>query len=346
MNSNEIAKLAGVSRSTVSRVINNYPNVPEETRQKVIEIIKKHNYVPHASARMLAGGKSKSIGLFIIDMNADLKGKQVSTSYYFTPFTSVIIDDANKMGYNVLVSIVGEPKDFQRVKQTFYDKTIAGGIFIGVKDNEQEIKNLISEGYRVVLVDQSLKSDEEVYSKSIIVNADNFNGAYTATKYLLDLGHKDIAHVTGPYDQLSAIERLEGYKKALSDSNITVQNKNIVKGSFTVKSGYKATKKLLSKTRPTAIFLSNDSMAIGAMQAIEEEGLNVPQDISIIGFDDIEMAKYLKPALTTIKMDLFEMASVAINALISSVESNISFSACYTIPVNLIERDTCIGCNK
>lgn len=343
MNSNDIAKIAGVSRSTVSRVINNYPNVPEKTREMVSEVIKKYNYVPHASARMLAGGKNRSIGLFIVDTNVDLKGRQVSTSYYFTPFTSVIIDDANKMGYNVLVSIVGERNDFERVKETFYDKTIAGGIFIGVKDNEQEIKDIISDGYRVVLIDQSLKTDEKVYSKSIIVNADNFNGAYKATKYLIDLGHTDIAHVTGAEAQLSSEERLAGYKKALVDSNIRIQNKFIVKGNFTVDGGYKATKKLLLKTIPSAIFFSNDSMAIGGMQAIEEAGLNVPKDISIIGFDDIEMAKYITPALTTIRIDLFEMASVANNALISSVESDLNFSACYTIPVDLIERASCIN---
>lgn len=341
MNSNEIAKLAGVSRSTVSRVINNYPNVPEETRKKVMEIIKEYNYVPHASARMLAGGKNKSIGLFIVDMRSVLQGRQVSNSSFFGPITSAIIDNANKMGYNVLVSLISKPKDFNRVKETFYNKSISGGIFVGVKDNQQEIKDLIISGHKVLIMDQSVKSDEQVYSKSIIINADNFNGAYKATKYLIDLGHTEIAHVKGEENQLSTLERLEGYRQALLDSGIEVKNRLIVKGDFTIEGGYKATKKLLRKNTPSAIFFSNDSMAVGAMQAIEEAGLKIPEDISIVGFDDIEMAKYIKPSLTTVRMDLSEMADIAISSLINSIESQSIFSANYIVSVNLIKRDSC-----
>lgn len=341
MNSIEIAKIAGVSRSTVSRVINNYPNVPDETREKVLEVIKKYNYVPHASARMLRGVKNRCIGLFIIDMREYSLGRQVSTSSYFSPFTSAIIDTANKAGYNILVSVVSKPKDFIKVKETFYDKTISGGIFIGVKDNEPEIKELISSGHKVAIIDQSVKSDEDIYSKCIIVNADNYNGAYKAAKYLIDLGHTNIAHVTGEERQLSSVERLEGFKKALTDSGIKVDNKMIIKGNFTIDGGYRAAKKLLNKNMPSAIFLSNDSMALGAIQAIQEAGLRIPEDISIIGFDDIEIAKYLKPSLTTIKMELMEMASIALNSLITSIENNTSFSACYTVSVSLIERESC-----
>lgn len=341
MNSSDIAKIAGVSRSTVSRVINNYSNVPEETRQKVLEVVKKYNYVPHASARMLAGIKNKTIGLFIVDMKTDYKGKQVSMSSYFTPFTSAIIDDANKKGYNVLVSIVSKPNDFKKVKDTFYNKTISGGLFIGVRDNEASIKEIIKEGYKVAIIDQAEKSDASVYNKSIIVNADNFTGAYKATQYLISLGHATIAHISGEENQLSSVERLKGYKKALSDHKITINEKLIVKGKFTVDGGYNAAKKLLLKEKPTAIFSSNDSMAIGAIQAIQEKGLRVPEDISIVGFDDIEIAKYLKPSLTTIRMDILEMASIAINALILSIENNSSFSANYTVAVKLVERESC-----
>jgi LacI family transcriptional regulator len=341
MNSIDIAKIAGVSRSTVSRVINNYPNVPDETRRKIQEVIKKYNYVPHASARMLAGGKNRVIGLFIIDMRVDLDGKPVSRSTYFSPFTSAVIDNASKLGYNVLVSIVSKQKDYKRVKEIFYNKTIAGGILIGVRNDEVEIKEIINEGFKVALINQSVKLDEEVYSKCIIVNADNFYGAYKATQYLLKLGHTKIAHVTGDAAQFSSIERAEGYKKALLDAGINVKNSLIVKGDFSVNGGYLATKKLILKDKPTAIFLSNDSMSIGAIKAIEEAGLVVAKDISIIGFDDIEVAKYLKPALSTMKISLLEMASIASNTLITSIENDCNFSANYTVPVDLIERDSC-----
>lgn len=341
MNSIDIAKIAGVSRSTVSRVINNYNNVPEETRKRIQKVIKDNNYVPHASARMLAGVKNRVIGLFIIDMKIDSNGKQVTGSSYFSPFTGSVIDNANKMGYNVLVSIVSKQKDYKKVKETFYNKTIAGGIFIGEKNGEPEIKEIIKSGYKVALLDQSVKSDEEVYKKCIIVNADNYQGAYKATNYLIDLGHTEIAHIVGIPEHLSAIERLNAYKQALIDSGITVKNNLIVKGNFTISGGCSAAKKLLQKKIPTAIFCGNDNMAIGAIQAIQQANLKVPEDISVVGFDDIEVARYISPSLTTVRMDLLEMASIATNTLITSIENNSNFSANYTLPIDLIERNSC-----
>ncbi|MCB2359232.1 LacI family DNA-binding transcriptional regulator [Clostridium estertheticum] len=341
MNSIDIAKIAGVSRSTVSRVINNYDNVPDETRKKIQQIIKENNYVPHASARMLAGVKNRVIGLFIIDMKTDTNGKQVTSSSYFTPFTGSVIENASKMGYNVLVSIVSKQKDYKKVKEIFYNKTVSGGIFIGEKNGEPEIKEIINSGCRVALLDQAVKSDEEVYNKCIIVNADNYYGAYKATNYLIGLGHSSIAHIVGISENLSGIERFNAYKNALTDAGIAVKSNLIVKGDFTINGGYNATKKLLQKEIPTAIFCGNDMMAIGAMQAIEEANLNVPEDISIVGFDDIEVARYINPALTTVRMKLLEMASIATNTLITSIESNSNFSANYTLPIDLIERNSC-----
>ena len=124
-------------------------------------------------------------------------------------------------------------------------------------------------------------------------------------------------------------------------AGITVKSNLIVKGDFTISGGYNATKKLLQKEIPTAIFCGNDMMAIGAIQAIEEANLNVPEDISIVGFDDIEVARYINPALTTVRMKLLEMASIATNTLITSIESNSNFSANYTIPIDLIKRNSC-----
>ncbi|MGV8983361.1 LacI family DNA-binding transcriptional regulator [Clostridium sp.] len=341
MNSIDIAKIAGVSRSTVSRVINNYTNVPEETRKRIQQIIKENNYVPHASARMLAGAKNRVIGLFIIDMKVDSGGKQVTASSYFSPFLGSVIDNASKLGYNVLVSIVSKQKDYKKVKETFYNKTISGGIFIGEKNGESEIKDIIRSGYRVALLDQSVKLDEEVYSKCIIVNADNYRGAYKATNYLIELGHSRIAHIIGISENLSGIERLDAYKKALTDAGIPIKNNLIIKGDFTISGGYNATKKLLQKEIPTAIFCGNDNMAIGALQAIQEANLKVPEDISIVGFDDIEVARFLTPSLTTVKMDLLEMASIATNTLITSIENNSNFSANYILPIDLIQRNSC-----
>ena len=215
MNSSDIAKLAGVSRSTVSRVINNYSNVPEETREKVLKVIKEYEYVPHASARMLAGSKNRVIGLFIIDMVHKEKGmkNRITNSPYFLEFTSSVIEIASELEYTVLVHIIHNEEGYEKIKECYYNKTISGGIFIGQNDGDQYIKTIIDRGYRVVLVDHSINLDDPIYNKCMVVNADNYNGAYNATKYLIDKNHTQIAHITGETTKLSSNDRIRGYKK-------------------------------------------------------------------------------------------------------------------------------------
>ncbi|MDF2672588.1 MAG: transcriptional regulator [Clostridiales bacterium] len=341
MNSLEIAKIAGVSRSTVSRVVNNYGNVPKETRDKVLEVVKKYNYVPHASARMLAGMKSRIIGLFIIDMKEESSYHKMTTSSYFSPFTNAVIDTANKQQYNILISLINKPRDFKNAKEMFYNKTISGGIFIGGNNNEPDIREIIEEGYKVAVIEQDINDEQDTFNKCILINSDSFGGAFDATNYLIKLGHKKISHIVGDMGHRTGFLRLEGYKKALSDAGIIIKNNLIIKGNYTEESGYKAGLKLLSREIPTAIFAGNDSMSIGVIRAIQEANLKIPDDISIVGFDDIEVARYLQPALTTVKIPLFEMASIAVNNLIKASEEDNSFYANYKIPLELVIRNSC-----
>ncbi|MDP4087986.1 MAG: LacI family DNA-binding transcriptional regulator [Bacillota bacterium] len=343
MKSTDIARIAGVSRSTVSRVINNYPNVPEETRERILEIIKQYNYVPDASARILAGIKNTTIGLFIIDIRpeSNSKGRRIALSHYFSYLTGAIIEDAAKMGYRVLVTMINNSEMYKDVKQAFYNKTISGGIFIGQKSDDPIVKEIITAGYKVAIIDQSIESDKDIYSKCIVINSDNFSGAYNAIQYLINLKHSRIACITGELEKASALERLDGYKKALLDADIPVINSLIASEEFTENGGYRAVKKLLAREKPTAIFLGNDSMAIGAMKAIKEAGMKVPGDISIVGFDDVEISQYLNPPLTTVKMRLSEMASLAANSLITAIDKELNFSANYKVPVDLMIRESC-----
>ena len=348
MNSSEIAKIAGVSRSTVSRVINNYPNVPEETKEKVLKVISEYDYVPHASARMLAGGKNKVIGLFIIDIvpgKKDIKNR-ITKSPYYLELTSSVIEYASEREYNILVQIVHSSEGYNQIKECFYNKTISGGIFIGENNDDPIIKKIINDGYKVALIDQDMRLEDDAYSKCIIVNADNFSGAYNATNYLINSNHRKIAHITGDIGKFSAIERVKGYKKALEDANLSIENEFIVNSTFIEEGGYNSTKKLLLQdNKPTAIFASNDKIAIGAMRAIKEVGLKVPDDISIIGFDDIEECKYLNPQLTTIKMDLDKMAELVTDLIITSIEKDETIATYHTVPVGLVERESCLELN-
>jgi LacI family transcriptional regulator len=327
-------------------VVNNYTNVPDETREKVRSVIDKYNYVPHASARTLAGVQNKIIGLFMVDRKSDTAGKKVSMSTYFSPFMNGVIDEANKNGYYVLAYAVNKSSDYSNIKEIFFNQTISGGIFIGQQSDDANIRQIIKSGYKVVFVDKDIELESDLSSKSLIINADNVDGAYKATKYLIQLGHTSIAHVTGYMKQLSTIERIEGYKKALAEAGIPFSHDLVFKGNFMQDGGYFATMKLFQKEKPTAIFYANDSMAVGGIQAAQELGLKVPEDLSIIGFDDIEISAYLNPPLTTIRMNFSEMASISVNSLVSSIESDSGFSAHYIIPVELIERKSCLKLNK
>jgi LacI family transcriptional regulator len=327
-------------------VVNNYSNVPDETREKVRSVIEKYNYVPHASARTLAGFQNKIIGLFMIDRKSDTAGKKVSMSTYFSPFMSGVIDEANKNGYYVLAYAVNKPSDYSNIKEIFFNQTISGGIFIGQQSDDANIRQIIKSGYKVVFVDKDIELESDSSSKSLIVNADNVDGAYKATKYLIQLGHTSIAHIAGYMKQLSTIERIEGYKKALLEAGIPFNHDLVIKGNFMQDGGYFATMKLFQKEKPTAIFYASDSMAVGGIQAAQELGLKVPEDLSIIGFDDIEISSYLNPPLTTIRMDFSEMASISVNSLVSSIESDSGFSAHYIVPVELVERKSCLKLSK
>ena len=342
MYSKEIAKLAGVSRSTVSRVINNYSNVAPETKEKVERVIKEYGYVPHASAQALAGKVSKIIGIFIANIRSGDEEYRVFRNVYISPFEAAIIDQADKLGYNTLVLIINDNEDFKKIRKLFNSKILSGGIFLGANNNSKEIFGLIESGYKIAVIDQ-----EEIKKKNvrnhIIVNSDNYTGAYKATKHLIDYGHKAIAHICGDMNKYSGIKRLEGYRKAMKEARLKIKKEYIAYGDFTEDSGFKCANQILkdrNKNKITAIFSSNDTMALGAMKAIKRMGLRIPEDISIVGYDDIRIASYVSPALTTVRSPILEMASVVTGNLINFIENGTRSSRYYIVPVELIIRES------
>ncbi len=340
MNSKDIAKLAGVSRSTVSRVVNNYSNLSTETKEKVTEVIRKYGYVPHASARALAGKSNKIIGVFITNINHHSERFVIYRNIYFSPFTSAAIDYAGKLGYKVLVSLINKNSDFENARELFFNKTISGAIFVGVNNNDHEILKLIKSGYKLAIIDQE-QSKDKTLSNSIIVNSDNLDVAYKAVKHLIEYGHREIAHICGDMNKFSGFKRLEGYKKAMDEAGLTIKKEYIVEGDFTEDSGYDSARQLLAdKNNITAIFSSNDAMAVGAMKAMKEMGIKIPDDISIVGYDDIRTASYISPALTTVKISILKMASLATKDLIDFIEDGIVSPKYNTVSAELIVRES------
>ncbi|WP_226669228.1 LacI family DNA-binding transcriptional regulator [Metabacillus litoralis] len=354
MRSEDLAKLVGVSRSTITRVINNYPDIPQATRDKVLEAIKEHNYAPNASARKLAGATNKMIAIVLLDVKDDgvthhvkmTDDTLISNNSYFSPVINFVTDQANKMDYYVIISIAYSKDDLKKVKRIFDQKMIDGAIFIGTQEPENEmIFDLIKQGHNIALIDTN-----EVHSKShdaIYINLNNYEGSVKAVNYLIELGHKSIGIITGNLKKLSAQERLDGLKETLQHNGLELSSHHLFQGDFTEDSGYEGVKHILdTPNKPTAIFVSNDTMAIGAYKAIAELGLNIPEDISIIGFDNSFISSYLTPPLTTIDISFADIAKRATTLLIESIEQKKQFNIVEKSKATLIKRESCKDIRK
>jgi len=317
MNSTEIAKLANVSRSTVSRVINNYSNVDPITKKKVQDVINKYGYTPNISARNLAGKANNIIGLFIADIVTDnVKEREFigSDSPYNNRFIKEVIKAAHSKGFLVLIDIITDNKDVSKMETYFSNKLVTGGIFIGFPYKNFELEKLARTNSHVVLIDQLAINDPNRDEFSLI-NVDDEYGGYIQTNYLINHGHKEIAFIEGD-NRLSAIARKAGYIKALQESKINIDYNKIVYGGYKQKESYNVTTELLDNSNITAIVCANDIEAYGAFKAIKKKGLRIPEDISLIGYDNLEFTNEIQLNLTTCTIDVKDMASKAVNSSI------------------------------
>lgn len=339
INSTEIAKLAGVSRSTVSRVINDYPNVPEKTKEKVMKLIQQHNYYPNLSAQVLAGKRTRTIGLFLIDSG------HVSTDMISNMLIARVIESASLFGYYVLTHIIRDTADTDAVhsiKECFYQKRIDGGIFIGADNYEPFLEQLIAEGFIVAVIDQNLPGHNE--SNRLVINFDNESGAEQAIDYLVSLNHRRIGVINGDLERYSGPAKLQGFKNAMSKHNLQFVDSWSIPGDFNEESGYKGIYELVrlnGSDLPTAIFTANDNVAFGAIRALNELGFRVPEDISIIGFDDHVLSSRFKPALTTIHVDFSDLMHKLTSAVIDRIEKDTMVFNKLVACTSLVIRDSC-----
>lgn len=302
----DVAKRAGVSVATVSHVINETRFVSEELKQRVLQVIDEMGYQPDAVARSLRRKETQTIGLIVPD----------NSNSFFAEVARGIEDVGFEQGYSVILcnSDLNLEKELTYL-DTLIAKRVDGIIFIAATAQVEHVESLVESGMPIVIADRKMP---EIEVDSVLV--DNFQGGYEATKHLLDLGHRRIGCITGPWDLTPSADRVAGYKAALSQHGLRADEDLIVRGDYLRQSGEMAVRRFLELSAPpTAIFACNDLMAIGAMKSIHEQGLRVPEDISIVGFDDIALASCLNPPLTTIAQPKYELGKIAAELVIQKI---------------------------
>ncbi len=325
----DVARASGVSYATVSRVLSGYEFVRESTRNRVMAAVEHLGYVANLQARSLAGGRSHIVGLLVPNLD----------NGYVGTITRGIDQELERANYDlVLYTSHRHPSN-----ESFYVSAIANGLTEGLL----LVAPLVPMSYLDVLREQNfpyvLIDQADTTETSSVVDATNWQGAYEATRYLSQLGHTRMACITGALAVRSAVDRLRGYKAALADCDIPVREELVIEGDYQQQTGYEATKSLLQSVNPppTAIFASNDLSAFGAMDAARECGFRIPDDISIIGFDDIPQASLVYPKLTTVRQPLEQMGQVAVKMLLERIEERSRPPQRVTLATQLVIRDSC-----
>ena len=323
----DVARVAGVHSSTVSRVINGKQCISQETAKRVFSAIEQLDYTPNALARSLKTKKIQTLAMLIPDIS----------NPFFAGLARGVEDTANQYGYNVILCNTDDCFE----KEVIYlkllaEKRVEGLIVATAQIRDKSILELGKTGCPYILLSRNIKGLQE---NSISI--DDIAGGYLATEYLINLGHRNIAHIAGPYNTTTALDRIKGFKKALLNYGVPFQKQYIGEGDFRIKGGYQVMKQFLRlENPPTAVFTANDLLAVGAMEAIRENGYDVPADISIIGFDDIKLASYFSPPLTTIRQPMIEMGSLAIIKLLERIEHNLTHPNILIKP-ELVVRKSC-----
>lgn len=328
----DIAKKSGFSVTTVSKALNDYKDVSPKTKEKILTIAEELGFRPNSVARSLTMKKSWIIGVFFTDhVNSGFKH----------PFFVDVIESFKKVvgkkGYDLLffANQMGE-KDISYVDHC-KDRNVDGVIILGLDRKDPFLPELIHSGIPCVSVDLDIVGKNAGY-----ICSDNSKGAEVAVKHLYELGHKNIAHISGRMETLAGQQRYIGFQKALEKLKIPFRKDYVVDGDYTTEGGYRAMKQLIElPDPPTAVFCAGDLMAIGAMKLLRDKGLSVPSDVSIIGFDDIDLAEFVTPPLTTIRQNKQELGRKAADALLSLIEESQAFSPIITVPVELVIRGSC-----
>jgi LacI family transcriptional regulator len=336
-NIKDVAERARVSITTVSHVINKTRYVSDELLSRVNKAMEELNYHPNSLARGLRSGKTRTIGLVIPDIS----------NQYFAEISRKIEDKGFEHGYSVILCNTDDDKTKEKnYIDVLIAKQVDGILFISAGEDSENLGKTIEFDIPIVVFDRDIK---EINSDIVLV--DNSAGGYKATKYLIELGHRRIACIAGPSPINPSAQRILGYKRALSEAGLMNEENLIVQGDYRYPTGEKAMRELLSLPQPpTAVFACNDMMAMGAMHAVNNAGKRIPDDISVIGFDNIPFSQTVYPTLTTIEQPIIEIAELVIDLLIDKIklqEQRVTvnkekpYFKRIVLETKLIKRDSC-----
>jgi len=323
----DVAREAGVSMATVSRVVNNNPNVKPQTRKKVFEAIERLGYRPNAVARGLASKKTTTVGVVIPDISDSIVAEVARG----------IEDIANMYHYNIILSNADKKKDKEiRIINTLLEKQVDGLLFMGGVITDEHL-DAFRTSVPVVLCGTT---DEGKLIPSVTI--DHEQAAYDAVKLLIDQGHKKIAMISVTLkDPATGYARYQGCKRAMEDAGLTLDEQDVRIGNYRYESGMEAMSYFLElPERPTAVFAATDEMAIGAIHTIQDHGLRVPEDISVISIDNIRMASMVRPQLTTVAQPMYDIGAVSMRLLTKLMNKEQIDQTQILLPHDVIKRNS------
>ncbi|MBI5993669.1 LacI family DNA-binding transcriptional regulator [Clostridium perfringens] len=333
MNIRDIARLAGVGVSTVSRVINDHPDVKDETREKILKIIKESNYIPNNSARILKKNNTNNIGVLV-------KGV---FNPFFAEMINIIGNRINEAGYTMILqqNDYATEDDVDNLIAFVKEKRLQGIICLG-----GNFLNINYESFQFLDIPVVLTSvntlSKESKSKFSSIGIDNVLAAKASIQYLIDKGHRNIGILLGEKNDVGISGlRLEGYRKALEENNIPYSEENVFIGDYDYSGAYRVTKEIINNRKDiTAIFSISDIMAVGAAKSVIDQGLQVGEDISIMGFDGMDISKYYNPGITTVKQPKKNMANNSIDLLLALLAKKEDHKH-IIFETKIIERESC-----
>ncbi len=326
----EIAEIAGVSKSTVSRAIDGNPRISDETKSKIFDIIEKYGYTPNTAARNLARNKTNAIGIV---MPHGESGIYAAT--FFQEALKGICNTVSNNNYDVLIT-AGNPTEPEAIKRLISTSRVDGIILLRSKLRDTNIELMLKTQFPFVLIG-SCKEYSNIYS----IDNDNISAAYALTEHILKSGRKKIAFIGGVESSIVTINRLDGYKKKMLENGFKVEEDYIRIGEFSEKHGYESMKKLMGLSdRPDGVIMVDDTMCMGAMKYLEEINVSVPEDVAVACFNDSAYTRFSRPSITTVTVDSYQLGSAAAETLINVLNNKEVGLGCKYMDYKILERES------